>query len=771
MRQNSPFTARLARVLVVALLLAPTLVWAGRSLVRVPLKGTHVFERLQRQGAEILAVGKDGMIDALVDDEHLDDVLSMGIPVSVIPAGDIALARAALDANLGLYHTFAEMESLITTWESDFPGICDVSTIGSSVEGRPIYAIKISDNVSVDETGETEVLFMGNHHAREIMSVEIPLLFAQYLLVGYGSDPTITSHVDSKEIFFVPMVNPDGHVYVENNHTGGSGTWWRKNRRVNYDMSIGVDLNRNYGFEFAYDDIGSSGTPSSALYRGTGPFSEPETQAIRTFVNGREFTMWLSYHSYGELLLYPWGYVPANTPDHRYYKRLGELLSEYNGYLAGNYASGAIYPVNGDSDDWGYGEQVSKGKIFAFTPEVNSYGQGGFGPADSLIAPTFQLNLEMNLRVLAYCENPYAVTGPFRPTMYAISDPYYPVYTLSWSGNVAGDPNTALDYQLERCTDPFFVTDEAEAASPDWQFDGFTVSATAYTGSGGYYSGMGDNMNHSIVTDRPYLVDAQSDTFSFYTSYSIETDYDYAYVEVSDDYGETWSTIPGNITTTYNPYGANRGYGITGSTVGWTEAIFPLTAFLGQEILLKISYVTDTYVTGHGIDVDVLGPVPTCAGVDVVATGSTDTTLQVIPDQVGTYRYRIQGMDAESDGSGWSNSRTIAITTLTGASTPLSYHSRLEPNHPNPFNPVTHIPYTVGGSARDGAARSVTLRIYDVIGRLVATLVDETKAPGRYEATWNASDRNGLQLPSGVYFSRLVVGGTQVFTQKLVLLK
>jgi len=771
MKIASPLSRRFLGILVVTLLVVPTLAWAGRSLVRVPLKGTRIIERLRMYDAEILAVGKDGMIDALVDDARLKDVMSMGVPVSVMPAGDAALPPLDLDANLGLYHTFAEMESLITTWETDFPGICDVFTIGSSIEARPIYAVKISDNVSVDETGETEVLYMGNHHAREIMSVEIPLLFAEHLLVNYGTDPTITSHVDSKEIFFVPMVNPDGHIYVENNHTGEPYNWWRKNRRINVDMTIGIDLNRNYGFSWGHDDIGSSGTPSSAVYRGPFEFSEPETQAIRDFVNSREFTMWLSYHSYGELLLYPWGYISENTPDHRYFKKLGDLLTEHNGYLAGNSASGAIYLVNGDTDDWGYGEQATKNKIFAFTPELNSWEENNFGPGDTLIAPTFDLNLEMNMRVLEYCEDPYAVTGPFRPTMYAISDPYYPIYTLSWSGNVPGDPNPALDYQLERCTNPSFVTDEAETPSPDWDFDGFAVSATAYTGSGGYYSGTGNNLIHSMTTNRPYVVDAQSDTLTFWTSYSIEVDYDYAYVDVSDDAGDSWTPIAGNITTTYDPYGSNRGNGITGSTVGWTEAIFPLTAYLGQEITVRISYITDALEYFHGIDVDVLGSVPTCESLDIVATASADSMLQMIPDQVGTYRHRVQGVDSDTDGSGWSNSQTIVITTLTDASTPLSYNSRLEPNYPNPFNPVTHIPYVVGGPARGGPAQRVTLRIFDVAGRLVATLVDDTKPPGQYRATWVGVADNGIPAASGVYFSRLTVGESGAFTRKLLLLK
>jgi hypothetical protein len=763
---------RFALAIAAVFILLPAAASAGQKLMRIPIKSPRVFEQLQRPGIEILAVNKDRIIDAVVDDRQVDYVFSLGYPVSAMPIDDIPLAPAALDANLGMYHTYAEMESVITDWESNYPALCDVFVVGTSIEGRNIYGIKISDNVAVDELDETEVLFMGCHHARELMSVDIPLRFAGYLLDNYGVDPTITSHVDTREIFFIPMVNPDGHVYVQNNHSDWWGYWWRKNRRVNADMSIGVDLNRNYGYEWGYDNVGSSPTPSSSTYRGASPFSEPETQVVRDFVNTREFTMWLSYHTYGELLLYPWGYIPVDTPDHRYYYALGEALTEVNGYFAGNLKMDAIYPVNGDSDDWGYGEQATKNKIFAFTPEMNSYDDGGFGPPDTMIQPTFDLNLDMNMKVLEYCENPYAVPGPFRPTHYAISDPYYPIHVLSWSGDVPGDPyNPAQHYRVERCLNPGSVFDDAEAVSPAWLFDGFSQSSTAHTGSYGYYSGAGNNLENTLTAERPIVVDADTDTFTFWTSYDIEVDYDYAFVELSTDQGESWTTVQGNITTTYDPYGNNRGHGITGATVGWTEAIFPLTAYLGQEIRLRLSYVTDGALVLHGIDVDDLWPVPVCESVDVIASAETDTTLQVIPDQVATYRYRVEAVDGDGDGSGWSNSQTFVVSTVSDASAPLAFSSRLGQNRPNPFNPVTTIPYIVGGSADGGAPQPVSLRIYDVAGRLAATLVNESKAPGRYEATWDGVTREGGAAATGIYFYRLTIGGRETFTRKMLLLK
>ena len=313
MRSHRSFPRRIAAVLLLCALIAGSgPAAADQTLVTVPFKGPAQLEELKARGIEVLAFTKYGM-DVLADERQLDYLSSRNYPVTIAPQPQ--RTAAALDENLGDYYTFAEMESILVAWDttSAYNGIFDVFSIGTSIEGRDIWAFKISDNVTVDED-EAEALFIANHHAREIMTVNIVMMFADTLLSGYGSDPQITDFVDNREIFFVPMMNPDGHVYVQQNHGGSPGNWWRKNRRLNENFTYGVDLNRNWGYQWGYDEIGSSSNPGSIVYRGAAPFSEPETQAVRDLVNQREFTMWLSYHTYGELLLYPWGFVPTNTP-------------------------------------------------------------------------------------------------------------------------------------------------------------------------------------------------------------------------------------------------------------------------------------------------------------------------------------------------------------------------------------------------------------------------------------------------------------------------
>ena len=172
----------------------------------------------------------------------------------------------------GLYHTNEELKIELKQYETDFPDIARVIELGTSIEGRQIFAIKISDNVGVEED-EPEILFVGGHHAREWIAIDVPFLLAGHLLQNYATDPAIRSLIDGGEIWIIPLLNPDGHQYsVTDNRL------WRKNRRNNGDGTFGVDLNRNYGFQWG--GPGSSGNTFSEIYRGQGPFSEPETDLL-----------------------------------------------------------------------------------------------------------------------------------------------------------------------------------------------------------------------------------------------------------------------------------------------------------------------------------------------------------------------------------------------------------------------------------------------------------------------------------------------------------
>jgi carboxypeptidase T len=209
--------------------------------------------------------------DVIAPESDLAALQGEGYRVKVL-AADADKPIRDLPADLGLYHTYAEMLTELQSYAATYPSICQLTDIGDTWEARNIWCLKISDNPGTSEN-EPRLYVCGDHHARELMTVEIPLHFIKTLLEGYATNTNYQYYINNYEMYFVPMVNPDGHVYVEGHSSGSPSSWWRKNRRVNTGGSYGVDLNRNYGYKWGYDNTGSSGTPSSDTYRGPSAFS------------------------------------------------------------------------------------------------------------------------------------------------------------------------------------------------------------------------------------------------------------------------------------------------------------------------------------------------------------------------------------------------------------------------------------------------------------------------------------------------------------------
>ncbi|MEL7361602.1 MAG: M14 family zinc carboxypeptidase, partial [Bacteroidota bacterium] len=325
--------------------------------------------------------------------------------------------------SVGGFYSFEEVVAKLDQLHDDFPGlITEKVSLGQSYEGREIWMVEVSNNPGTDE-GEPEVLYTALHHAREPQSMATVVYFLVYLLENYGVDPEVTYLVDNRRLVFVPVLNPDGYVYNETTDPSGGGLW-RKNRRPVSNGAVGVDLNRNYGFEWGRDDLGSSPESFSNTYRGTAPFSEPETAAVRDFVEARRFRTAFNYHSRGNLLIYPWGYEPdLYTPDSARFSDLSAVMTLANDYTAGTVNQVLGYIVNGTSDDWMYGEQSTKPPILAFTPEVNDRVADGFWTPPDRIEARAKENIDANLvlawtaggfpdvRVRSLAESPQTCTG------------------------------------------------------------------------------------------------------------------------------------------------------------------------------------------------------------------------------------------------------------------------------------------------------------------------------------------------------------------------
>lgn len=298
--------------------------------------------------------------------------------------------------SMGGFYTFAEIVQELDSMRQLYPNLITAKeVIGYSVENRPVYMVKISDNPEAAEN-EPQVLYTALIHAREPAGMMAVLYYMYYLLENYGTDPAVTYLVDNREIYFIPVVNPDGYEYNRQTDPNGGGMW-RKNRSNN-GGSYGVDLNRNWGpYEYwNAPNGGSSTTPSSSTYRGPSPFSEPELVAVRDWIDTKNIKAALNYHTYSNLLIYPYGALGHETPDSALFREYARDMTAWNGYTYGTDLQTVGYSTRGNSDDYLYdGDTTNRGKIFAMTPEVGGYSDG-FWPSQARIFPLAQENLMPN---------------------------------------------------------------------------------------------------------------------------------------------------------------------------------------------------------------------------------------------------------------------------------------------------------------------------------------------------------------------------------------
>ena len=339
----------------------------AEKLVTVYIENQDDVDSLSDLGLDIWEVDQ-GRVIARVYDWQILDLKGKGYSVELLREKRIETKAVPVSSQTA-YHSYSSLKTDLQNLVDQYPNITKLYDIGDSWEktvgiaDRDILAIKISDNVTNEEDDEPDILFMGGIHAREWISVEVPFYLAKYLLDLYGTDQKVKQLVDSREIWIVPLVNPDGLEYSRTYDRN-----WRKNCRDNGDGTFGVDPNRNFGYNWGL--TGSSGDSAKETYRGVAPFSEPETQAIRDFVATHEFYASISYHSYSQLVLYPWGYTKDAAPHKEQLSKIAEdmanAIKDVHGMNYTHRQASNLYRASGDSDDWLYGAY----NIAAFTVEL-----------------------------------------------------------------------------------------------------------------------------------------------------------------------------------------------------------------------------------------------------------------------------------------------------------------------------------------------------------------------------------------------------------------
>jgi Zinc carboxypeptidase len=399
---------------IVALLAPPGV---GAQHVSLQISGVPA-ESLRAHDFDVVAV-RQGSVIVVADSADRTRLAAVGWSGSpIFPPGASAARRQGLRASTvtTIYRPFDDPGRGIAAWLDSLrraSALVHVDTAGFSVEGRPVLAVKVGERD--DSPERPNALFMATYHAREWAATEVALRLIRYLSQTPAPDARADSLVKRRDIWVLPVVNPDGYEY-----TFTTDRLWRKNRRPNNDGSFGVDLNRNHTAFWGRDNSGSSPNPSAETFRGMAPESEPETQAIVAFHAAHPPVVSVSYHSFTGLILYPWGHEYGKLPgDLGVFRALAgtDLQPAVRDRLPAperTYYRPApgwnLYTANGEYTDWAY----SAYGAIAFTPELTSGFENGqfygfeFPDDEARLQTLFEDNLPFALDVLDAASDPLA---------------------------------------------------------------------------------------------------------------------------------------------------------------------------------------------------------------------------------------------------------------------------------------------------------------------------------------------------------------------------
>jgi carboxypeptidase T len=546
---------------------------------------------------------------------------------------------------MGPYHKNSEVLAHLDSMKAKYPNLITAKdSIGTTIEGRTIYAVKISDNPDISESAtEAAVYFDALHHAREPLAMEPLLYYMWWLLENYNTDPEATYLVNNREIYFVPVVNPDGYEFNEFTDPLGGGMW-RKNRRNNGNGDYGVDLNRNYSSAFG-NSIGSSGLPWSNTYRGDSAFSEPETRAIRDFLLQVNPSILFTCHSSGQkFLVSPGCMYPLED-----YESYAEFSSEFiNNSFAGY---GTTSQMLGYTSCGTTRHFMHDRGIISWTPEIGSsfwapqsefcsaiqnfqgalkyisFVAGSYtrlndfsvlNPNGVIANDTLEINVRVKNRGLTFAADSVSVyVKSLTPNCSAIDSIIYfnSINTRSFASGVFRflvSPGTVLldSIQLQiTIKENDFVSytgtkkviagntnliffDDAETgisnwSTPTWDTTFIDMQSGFYSIADTRYGNYESSDNRAIeLTPSVKLASATNPVLLFNAKWSLEVSFDDVMLEVSTN-GSTWNNL-----RTYNGHSH------------WVQQEVNLSAYIGQTIYLRFRLVSDGSVQSDGFYFD-----------------------------------------------------------------------------------------------------------------------------------------------------------------------
>ncbi|HEX2786683.1 MAG TPA: M14 family zinc carboxypeptidase [Ignavibacteria bacterium] len=674
----------------------------------------------------------------------------------------------SMNGSMGGYLTYDQVIAKLDSMRMQYPNLISQKfSIGNSVEGRSMWTVKVSSSPNAP-AGKPEVWIHSLIHAREPMSMMNMVYFVYWLLENYNTDPVARYILDNRELYFTPVFNPDGYEYNRSTNPNGGGMW-RKNRKNNGNGSFGIDLNRNFGTLQYWNSPngGSDTTRSSDTYRGTAPFSEPETQNARDFVNSRNFKNALSYHTYGNYYIRPWGWQDTQTPDEAIFHEVSEDMNLHNHFTVGRSYNTVNYGVRGVTDDWYYNDS-GHAKIISMTPEVG-IGSDGFWPSQARILPLCRQNVWSNIYFVL------AAGGFVMPTAAKLNKENY---TPGENGSIkvfirnkglmpASNVKVeciASSPGLNITTGTFNYANINSRVSDSVTFN-FTVPANA--------------LNNSAY-ETVIRIKQNNDTSSVYTmKVWVPVGNGIASYLDSAENGLTgrWTQSGGWGTTTSQFVSPNNSF--TDSPTGNYGSSNTRTLTLTNPLNISANKVTIvSFFRRNTIDLldyayfDVSADNGTTWSSAKFFNGTQSSWVKEVLDitslakataQLKVRFSLVSNVQTNADGIYIDNIRIMNYnavpTSVIGNNSEIPLKYSLFQNYPNPFNPSTSIKFDIPKTG------FVTLNVYDLLGRQVAQLVNEVKNAGSYNMEFNASN-----LSSGVYYYKLETADFSD-TKKMILIK
>jgi hypothetical protein len=735
-------------------------------VVRVFVPSWDQLKRISDKPLEIAAGRSGEWYDLVVNTAGLDKVIASGLPYELtVPSLEYEKEKYR-----GTYLSYTQINDSLRHLAAHYPTLCKFDSLSiKTYEGRWLYGVKISDNVLVDEN-EPKFSIDGCHHSREWATPQACLFFADSMLRAYASVPEIQEIINTTEIYCFPLINVDGYCY---DYPGQLS--WRKNREP-FGGAVGNDPNRNYdgscngeveGSWGAVDEAQGSHYPSDETFCGAYAFSGDEVRAWANYIRLHNITTGFSLHSYGEEVMWAWGYKAQGTPDSALYTAKGVYMAGLmirmgGGTYTPGQAYGNPYPTCGNIRDWvyGYNHYLNGLSSLFFGSEI---GTAFYQPQADLDSISHQV-FKAAKYLAGYSDSLIlAAEGCVAPPSIYLRDSVNVNFTIGWHALNTYD-NHPTRWELVELANPSVKTDSLESGTGRWILQGFTLATTqAHSGTHSLFSGNTSDMNSAVQTLHPYLVKA-GDSVSFWSYYNLENNYDVAVVEVSENTKE-WFDLD-----------TNR---FTGVQTSWVRRAFSLAGWTGKSVYIRFRCMYDASTNNGGFYVDDIRPVCLFGSVTTVSSNITDTLYQFTGHSQGEYYYYVRGNNAAWGWGDYSCLKKTIVTNIGVAEKPSPGPDAIAPFlslSPNPFRDRIEIQYSIGSPGGDPersfrtsghSAESIELQIYDVSGSLIRSF---TLGSMPYALCWNGTNQNGCSIPGGVYFVRLKVDDFERI-EKAILLK